>query len=54
MRSGATLLVVASAIEGGALLRVAGFESEEVTRVLREQLGFLAGLLGDDPWARKW
>jgi urease accessory protein len=49
--------VVASASPlrgGGALLRVAGTSVERVADVVRRELGFLAGELGDDPFARKW
>ena len=38
----------------GCLLRVAGTSVEQTARTVRESLGFLPGLLGDDPWARKW
>jgi urease accessory protein len=40
--------------ECGCLLRVAGTSVEQTARTVREHLGFLPGLLGDDPWARKW
>lgn len=40
--------------ESGCLLRLAGTSVEQMTRTLRGHLGFLPGLLGDDPWARKW
>jgi len=40
--------------ECGWLLRVAGTSVERTARTVREYLGFLPGLLGDDPWARKW
>lgn len=39
---------------GGALLRVAAVSVEEAGLVLRRFLDFLSGLLGEDPWARKW
>jgi urease accessory protein len=38
----------------GAVVRIAGESVEAVARRLREVLGFLPALLGDDPWARKW
>jgi urease accessory protein len=38
----------------GCLLRVAGTSVEQASRTIREHLAFLPGLLGDDPWARKW
>jgi urease accessory protein len=48
-------LVTATPVgEGGCLLRVAGTSVEQTARAMREHLGFLPGLLGDDPWARKW
>jgi urease accessory protein len=40
--------------ESGCLLRVAGTSFEQTARTIREYLGFLPGLLGDNPWARKW
>jgi urease accessory protein len=39
---------------GGAMLRMAGSNVEQVARHLRSQLHFLQPLLGDDPWSRKW
>jgi len=48
------LVVSASAIPGGALLRIAGESVEEVGRELHHHLKFVAPLLGDDPWRRKW
>jgi urease accessory protein len=53
-------VVVASPIDKpgagdvGCVLRVAGQSVEEVGRTLRDSLSFVPGLLGDDPWARKW
>ena len=48
-------LVAATPVgDGGCLLRVAGTSVEQAARTVREYLGFLPGLLGDDPWARKW
>jgi urease accessory protein len=40
--------------DGGALLRMSGTSVEHVGTMLRRQLSFLSGLLGDDPWSRKW
>jgi urease accessory protein len=40
--------------ECGCLVRVAGTSVEQTARAVREYLEFLPGLLGDDPWARKW
>ncbi|WP_170229221.1 urease accessory protein UreD [Polyangium fumosum] len=48
------LLATASPLPGGAVLRVASEEPEAVAAFLRTSLAFLAPLLGDDPWARKW
>jgi urease accessory protein len=45
---------VARLRDGGALLRMAGVNVEHVGRSLREQLAFLAPLIGDDLWSRKW
>jgi len=50
----AALVVSASVIHGGALLRIAGESVEEVGRELHHHLKFVAPLLGDDPWRRKW
>jgi urease accessory protein len=40
--------------DGGCLVRFAGTSVERVGRTIREFLGFLPALLGDDPWIRKW
>jgi urease accessory protein len=50
----AALVGSASPLREGALLRIAGESVEEVGREIRRHLGFLSGLLGDDPFARKW
>jgi urease accessory protein len=50
----AELIVSASPVRQGAMLRVAGERGEEVGREVRRRLAFVAQLLGDDPWARKW
>jgi urease accessory protein len=50
----AELLVSASPIRQGAVLRVAGESGEEVSREVRRRLAFVTDFLGDDPWARKW
>jgi urease accessory protein len=48
-------LVVASPLgEDGAVLRVAGTSTGTMLRALREALAPLGGVLGDDPFARKW
>jgi urease accessory protein len=38
----------------GCVVRFAGRSVERVGRTIREFLGFLPALLGDDPWIRKW
>jgi urease accessory protein len=50
----AELIVSASPIRQGAVLRIAGEHGEEVGREVRRHLAFVSELLGDDPWARKW
>jgi len=50
----AELIVSASPICQGAVLRIAGESGEEVSREVRRRVAFVAELLGDDPWARKW
>jgi urease accessory protein len=50
----APLIVSASRVAGGCLLRIAGTSVEQTGSTLRELLGFVPSLLGDDPWARKW
>ena len=50
----ADLIVSASPIRQGAMLRIAGESSEEVSRQVRRHLAFVAEPLGDDPWMRKW
>lgn len=49
----ASLIFSASPIRGGTLLRVAGEQFENVARFVYRSLGFVGGLLGDDPWLRK-
>jgi hypothetical protein len=49
----AELIVSASPIRQGAVLRIAG-ERRGSHREVRRRLAFVAELLGDDPWARKW
>jgi urease accessory protein len=44
----------ASPIRDGALLRIATEQVEAVGHELHRHLAPLTGLLGDDPWARKW
>ncbi len=40
--------------DGGALLRMAGVDVEQLRRALVEHLAFLSPLVGDDLWSRKW
>jgi urease accessory protein len=49
-----SFLLSASPLKSGAVLRVAGEEVAEVDRYLRKHLNPLAGLLGEDPWSRRW
>jgi urease accessory protein len=47
-------LVAASALgDAGCVLRIAGCSVEHVGRTIRDWLGFLPVMLGDDPWTRK-
>jgi hypothetical protein len=48
------LVLSASPVAGGALLRIVAVTPEHALRALREQFSFVVGILGDDPWARKW
>lgn len=50
---GQTLLFSVSRISEGVVLRVAGRQTETVSHWIRERLGFVANLVGQDPWARK-
>jgi len=47
-------LLAAATVGDGCLLRFAGTSVEEAGHMLRDYLGFVPDLLGDDPWARKW
>lgn len=49
----APLLVTASPIRGGTLVRIAGVHPEDIGRELRRHLSFLKDLLHDNPWDRK-
>jgi len=46
--------VALSEVAGGCVARVAGPGAQPVGRAVRELLGALPGVLGDDPFARKW
>jgi urease accessory protein len=50
----ATPLTSADGGDIGCLVRVAGRSVEDVGATIRECLGFVPALLGDDPWGRKW
>ena len=55
VRRGADRLVAAAPVDdAGCILRIAGRTVEDVDETLEDLLGFVPGLLGDDPWARKW
>jgi urease accessory protein len=49
----ASLILSASKIRHGSLLRVAGENFEDVAHFIYQLLGFVGGLLRDDPWVRK-
>jgi urease accessory protein len=51
---GVPLLLSASRIGGGMVLRAAGESTEAVGRIIHRKLEILREPLGDDPWARKW
>jgi urease accessory protein len=44
----------ASPMPTGAIVRVAGNETEAVMKWIHARLGYIADLIGEDPWARKW
>ena len=48
------LIAAAPVGDTGCILRIAGRTMEDVDGTLQDLLGFLPGLLGDNPWARKW
>lgn len=50
----APLVLSASPVGDGVLLRVAGENAEVVGGEIRRCLDFLPSLLADDPWGRKW
>lgn len=54
VRGADELMAAAPLGEIGGALRVAGRSVEHVGRQLRQLLGFVPALLGDDPWSRKW
>jgi urease accessory protein len=50
----ASLIVTASPIHDGTLLRVAGERVEDVGREIHRRLAFTSEILEDEPWSRKW
>jgi urease accessory protein len=50
----AFLVVSASPVGNGALLRVGAEQVETLEAELQEHLGFLSSWLGDLPWTRRW
>ncbi len=53
LRRNAPLLVSASPLAEGVVLRVLGDSAERVGRFLRDRLAFAWPLVGEDPWTRK-
>lgn len=51
---GASLVVAASPLADGVMLRIAGDRVETVVRAVRDRLRAACVLAGADPWARKW
>jgi urease accessory protein len=49
-----SLVCSASPLSGGALVRIAGEQAEEVGNEIHRLLDFMPGLLQDDPRRRKW
>lgn len=54
MIASAAPLPAATSGDDGWLMRIAGPSVETVGAFIRDCLAFVPGLLGDDPWARKW
>ena len=50
----APLVVGGGPLADGALIRLAGERTEDVTHAVRQLLDFLPALVGDDPWKRRW
>jgi urease accessory protein len=50
----ASLVLAASPLREGLLLRLAGKSVEQVGREIHRHLAFVDSLLADDPWRRKW
>ena len=53
-RRAGELLAATPVGDGGCLLRFAGESTERMSLTLRAYLDVVPGLLGDDPWSRKW
>lgn len=49
-----SLVLSASPVSHGAVLRIAGGRVEEVGCEIHRHLAFVTDLLQDDPWSRKW
>lgn len=50
----ATRVESVTAVDGGALVRVAATTAAEALAVMRGHLGFMTNVLGDDPFTRRW
>jgi urease accessory protein len=50
----ADLIIAASRLPEGMILRIAGTSVEQVARTIQEHLRFIRQLLSADPWSRKW
>ena len=50
----APVIIVASAIPNGVILRAAGISVEAIAREIFPRLSFIAPMLGDNPFHRKW
>jgi urease accessory protein len=53
LRPRADLVEQANELEGALLVRFAAVSVEDALHAVRDYLGFLPDLLGDDPWARR-
>jgi urease accessory protein len=54
VKSNASLVMSASPLAEGAIIRMAGESVEEMARAIASHLSFVKTLLQDDPWLRKW
>jgi urease accessory protein len=48
------LLIVASPLQTGCLVRVAARSAEAASAAVHRLVSFVPALIGDDPWQRKW